>query len=127
MTVVSSECSRQCQVPSKYHAVHSTAPEEQQRLASDTLILPEHGVIRQHTFSGHWIRDDVDLDHSSFETNFSLPLLAIESPLLSFSSPFSGHIGLAPPYHLEDQRRSFLSNAQKNGVIDHLVFAIYTN
>lgn len=100
-------------------------------LTSDTIVFSQHGVIHPHVFTGHWVKDNINLiqsqQSSSSSSSFSLPLLTIDSPLLSFTSPFTGHLGLAPPYRLQDQRSSFLQNAYNNKVIDHMVFALYTS
>ena len=85
-------------MPEKYNFSSSTTATGKKEQADGTVILFEHGVLDKSAFSGRWVADDVDIDHSAYNTTFTLPFLTIDAPLVSFQSPYSGQIGLAPPY-----------------------------
>ena len=59
----------------------------------------ERGSLQYNTLSGHWVNDDFRV--SERQEEFEVPLIAIEDAIVSYKSPFSGWIGLAPPYSIE--------------------------
>ena len=57
----------------------------------------------------------------------SQAIFAIKSAVNTFISDLDGYIGLAPPRNGIERMRSFLFNAWKDGLIEHMVFALYTS
>lgn len=54
-------------------------------------------------------------------------MLAVTGSQTPFSTPYQAYLGLAPPLSLGDKQTSILTQAKEAGLIDHLVFSLYTN
>jgi len=53
--------------------------------------------------------------------------MAVDNAEQEFTSVYDGYIGLAPPRSIIEKQRSFLFNARNDGIIDNLVFSLYTD
>ena len=61
----------------------------------------DHGTIEHNTLFGRKVTQDFQVSGADEGVDFDLPILAIENALISFDLPYSGSIGLAPPYSQE--------------------------
>ena len=101
MAIISESCGRLCDVPSKVYSPESDSDDESSRFTSFEMTYFERGSLQYNTFSGHWTTNDFHTSKNQDE--FEVPYIAIEDAIVSYKSPFSGYIGLAPPYSLKAQ------------------------
>lgn len=83
--------------------------------------------LQQNTFAGSFYQDYLRFAHESKSSRMSQAIFAIKSAVNTFISDLDGYIGLAPPRNGIERMRSFLFNAWKDGLIEHMVFALYTS
>lgn len=53
--------------------------------------------------------------------------MAVTNANNPFTSNYQGYIGLAPPVSIMNKQTSLLSQAKDEGLIDHMVFSLYTD
>ena len=78
-------------------------------------------------FAGSFYQDYMRFAHKSKSSRMSQAIFAIQSAANDFYSDLDGYIGLAPPRDPTERERSFLFNAWRDGLIEHMVFALYTS
>ena len=129
-TMVSSKCSSLCQVPQKLELISNGLEDDvdsaESQLQSYEMTYFNHGTIEHNTLFGRRVTEEFQVAAAEDGADFDLPVLAIENALISFNLPYSGSVGLAPPYSMQAQSSSLLLHAQQNRDIDHLVFSIYS-
>ena len=114
IALISDKCQRLCDVPEKLGILDEFTGENDDHFTSFEMTYFERGSLQYNTLSGHWLADDFRASEQQ-SSEFEVPLIAIENALITYKSPFSGYVGLAPPYSLEAQKDTLLWRAYKNG------------
>lgn len=71
--------------------------------------------------------DFITFTHNNYKFKLDARILAVTSTSSPFTSVYQGYIGLAPPISIMDKPTSLLSQAKDDGLIDHMVFSLYTD
>lgn len=91
------------------------------------MVLFNGRSLQDNTLLGHFISDKVSFSHLGREFGLTPRMMAVTGSQTAFSTAYQGYIGLAPPLSLGDKKTSVLTQAKDAGLIDHLVFSLYTN
>lgn len=125
--VFTTKCSN-CNVGHKWNPDSSkTARQVENGIIDEEMDLFDDKSLARHKFYGKMYNDYLRLVHKDHSSRVSVDLFGIESSQRDFHSNYDGYIGLAPPNDGKDRLSNFMMNARKDGLIENLVAALYTD